>query len=199
MAEEVDLELEKKRRILELFDRLDEMSYYDLLAVPFDSDKKQVKAAYYKLAPEFHPDSYFRKNLGSFKPKIEAIFTRITLAHDVLTARQRRAEYDAYLDQSVRNRSIEDALAQAEQEARAVEEAIERAIRVETPPRRRWSPSRSDPCSRPSSGARSWRGSSRGRASRSSSRRATGTSRATSHRRRRPPTRWRRGGARRRR
>ncbi len=134
MAEEVDLELEKKRRILELFDRLDEMSYYDLLAVPFDSDKKQVKAAYYKLAPEFHPDSYFRKNLGSFKPKIEAIFTRITLAHDVLTARQRRAEYDAYLDQSVRNRSIEDALAQAEQEARAVEEAIERAIRVETPP-----------------------------------------------------------------
>ncbi|MFO0585980.1 MAG: DnaJ domain-containing protein [Polyangiaceae bacterium] len=134
LAEEVDLDLEKKRRILELYERLDEMSYYDLLGVPFDADKKQVKGAYYKLAPEFHPDSYFRKNLGSFKPKIEAIFTRITLAHDVLTARQRRAEYDAYLDQAVRNRSLEDALAQAEQEARAVEEQIERAVRATAPP-----------------------------------------------------------------
>ena len=134
LAEEVDLDLEKKRRILELYERLDEMSYYDLLGVPFDADKKQVKGAYYKLAPEFHPDSYFRKNLGSYKPKIEAIFTRITLAHDVLTARQRRAEYDAYLDQAVRNRSLEDALARSEQEARAVEEQIERAVRATAPP-----------------------------------------------------------------
>src|SRR5689334_21391286 len=88
LAEEVDLEPEKKRRILDLYARLDELSYYDLLGVGGDADKKVVKAAYYKLAPEFHPDSYFRKNLGSYKPKIEAIFTRVTLAHDVLTVRQ---------------------------------------------------------------------------------------------------------------
>ena len=128
LAEEVDLEPDKKRRILDLFAVLDELSYYELLGVPVEADKKVVKAAYYKLAPEFHPDSYFRKNLGSYKPKIEAIFTRVTLAHDVLTVRQRRAEYDAYLDQSMRNRSIEDALAHAEQEAIAVQEAIERAV-----------------------------------------------------------------------
>lgn len=133
LAEEVDLEPEKKRRILDLFATLDDLSYYDLLGVPIEADKKAVKAAYYKLAPEFHPDSYFRKNLGSYKPKIEAIFTRVTLAHDVLTVRQRRAEYDAYLDQSMRNRSIEDALAHAEQEAIAVQEAIERAVLAAPP------------------------------------------------------------------
>lgn len=133
LAEEVDLDLEKKRRILDLYGRLDLTSYYELLGVPFDADRKQIKAAYYKLAPEFHPDSYFRKNLGSFKPKIEAIFTRITLAHDVLTAKQRRAEYDAYLEQASQNRSIADALATAEQEARAVEEAIEESVRAAAP------------------------------------------------------------------
>lgn len=133
LAEEVDLELDKKRRILDLYARLDLTSYYDLLGVPFDADKKQIKAAYYKLAPEFHPDSYFRKNLGTYKPKIEAIFTRVTLAHDVLTAKQRRAEYDAYLEQTTQNRSIESALESAAEEARAVEEAIEQSARSSAP------------------------------------------------------------------
>mgnify|MGYP003338887439 CR=1 FL=1 len=54
-----------------------------------------MKKAYYVAAPEFHPDRYFGKNLGSFKAKMEAVFARITLAHDVLTARERRVEYDA--------------------------------------------------------------------------------------------------------
>jgi curved DNA-binding protein CbpA len=130
LSEEVDLDLEKKRRILDLFTRLDDLSYYELLGVPETGDKKQIKAAYYKLAPEFHPDSYFRKNLGSFKAKIEAIFTRLTLAHDVLTVKQRRAEYDEYMAQALANRSIADALAHAEQEARAVAEAIEQSARA---------------------------------------------------------------------
>jgi curved DNA-binding protein CbpA len=130
LSEEVDLELEKKRRILELYGRLEDVSYYELLGVQEAADKKQIKAAYYKLAPEFHPDSYFRKNLGSFKPKIEAIFTRLTLAHDVLTVKQRRAEYDAYLEQTVENRSIADAMARADHEARVVAEAIEQAARA---------------------------------------------------------------------
>jgi len=133
LAEEVDLDLDKKRRIIDLFSRLEDMSYYDLLGVPLDADKKQIKAAYYRLAPELHPDSYFRKNLGSFKAKIETLFTRITLAHDVLSAKQRRAEYDAYLDQSLLNRSMADALAYAEQEARAIEEQIEQRARATTP------------------------------------------------------------------
>lgn len=132
LSEEVDLDLEKKRRIFDLHERLDDLTYYELLGVPEASDKKQIKGAYYKLAPEFHPDSYFRKNLGSFKAKIELIFTRLTLAHDVLTAKQRRAEYDAYLEQTIENRSIADALAHADQEARAVAEAIEQTARVES-------------------------------------------------------------------
>lgn len=133
LAEDIDLELDRKRRILDLFARLDDVSYYELLGVPENADKKAIKGAYYKLAPEFHPDSYFRKNLGSFKAKIEAIFTRLTLAHDVLTARQRRAEYDAYLSQTLQNRSIADALAHADEEARAVAEAIEQSARAAAP------------------------------------------------------------------
>lgn len=106
LDEDVELTLERKQAILDLFHRLDELSYYEILGVPIAADKKDIKRAYYELAPEFHPDKYFRKRLGSFKPKIETIFARITLAHDVLTHKTRRAEYDTYLEQVLKNRAM---------------------------------------------------------------------------------------------
>lgn len=104
--EQVDLDHSKKKKIIELFDALEARTHYELLELPMDADKKRVKSAYYSIAPEFHPDKYFRKKLGPYKAKIEAIFARLTLAHDVLTSKQRRAEYDAYLEQLRRNRTM---------------------------------------------------------------------------------------------
>ncbi len=104
LDEIVEIDDDKKRRILDLFYRLDDLTYYEVLAVERDADKKKIKSAYYAIAPEFHPDRFFRKNLGAFKPKIEAIFNRVTIAHDILTAKDRRAEYDAYLAQTQKNR-----------------------------------------------------------------------------------------------
>jgi curved DNA-binding protein CbpA len=104
--DQTDLDHDKKRKILELFDTLEARTHYELLQLPTDADKKRVKSAYYAIAPEYHPDKYFRKRLGPYKAKIEAIFARFTLAHDVLTSKQRRAEYDSYLEQLRRNRTM---------------------------------------------------------------------------------------------
>lgn len=106
LDEDVELSLERKQLILDLFHRLDELSYYEILGIEIVADKKEVKRAYYELAPEFHPDKFFRKRLGGYKAKIETIFARLTLAHDVLTHRTRRVEYDTYLEQVLKNRSM---------------------------------------------------------------------------------------------
>jgi curved DNA-binding protein CbpA len=127
LDEEVELDLDKKRRILDLYYRLEDMTYYQLLGVDEQADKKQVKSAYYAIAPEFHPDKYFRKNLGSYKGKIEALFARVTLAHDVLTVKERRAEYDEYLQQTLRNRAMSAMLDQAPRDMAAVQAAVEEA------------------------------------------------------------------------
>lgn len=92
-----DLDFDEKTRILELYQRLDTLDHYGLLSVPRSADKRAIKRAYYEIAPSFHPDRYFRKNLGSFKPKMETIFGRLTLAHDTLTRKAERANYDARL------------------------------------------------------------------------------------------------------
>ena len=106
LNEDVELPLDRRQLILDLFYRLDELSYYELLGVAITADKKEIKRAYLELAPSFHPDKFFRKRLGSYKAKIETIFARLTLAHDVLTHRTRRPEYDAYLEQVLKNRSM---------------------------------------------------------------------------------------------
>lgn len=100
LHEDVELEPDRRRAVLELYYRIERISHYELLGLPRSADRKAIKRAYYELAPLYHPDSYFRRRLGSFKSKIEAIFTRLTLAHDVLTHRDRRAEYDLGLQES---------------------------------------------------------------------------------------------------
>ncbi|MFO0613704.1 MAG: DnaJ domain-containing protein [Polyangiaceae bacterium] len=114
LDEEADLDLVKKKQILDAYYRLDKLTLYELLGVHQLVDKKQIKAAYYQLAPEYHPDKFFRRNLGTFRPKIEAIFAKLTLAHDTLSSKQRRAEYDEYLLQQP-ERHVAAPVAQATQ------------------------------------------------------------------------------------
>jgi curved DNA-binding protein CbpA len=97
LDEPVEIDADKKRRILDLYYRLEDLTHYQVLEVDEQADKKRIKSAYYAMAPAFHPDRFFRKNIGSYKAKIEAVFNRVTIAHDVLTAKDRRAEYDAHL------------------------------------------------------------------------------------------------------
>lgn len=107
MSEDVDLDPNHRLRILDLEKRLGELHHYALLGVTRDANKKAIKRAYYELAALFHPDRFFRKKLGTFKAKMEAIFTRITEAHDVLTDEERRAEYDGYIGEVDAGRDVD--------------------------------------------------------------------------------------------
>ncbi len=108
--EVVDLEPDRRRKVLELFARLSELDYYGLLGIVEGADKKEIKRAYYALAPNYHPDKFYGKKLGSFKAKMEAIFGQLTFAYETLTSVERRAEYDAYLATQKQTRSMEELL-----------------------------------------------------------------------------------------
>ncbi len=110
LDEDCDLELARKRTILDLYYRLEQLDHYALLDLPTNAEKKEVKAAYFKYVGIFHPDKYFGKNLGSFRPKLEKVFARLTEAHDTLTRKKTRHEYDEYLAKRRRNRALERAL-----------------------------------------------------------------------------------------
>ncbi len=62
--------------------------YYEILNVPRDASLEEIKAAYRRLAREYHPD--VRKD----DPHAEERFKEINEAYQVLSDPQKRAEYD---------------------------------------------------------------------------------------------------------
>jgi curved DNA-binding protein CbpA len=107
LDEAVDIDLERRRRILDLYYRLDQLNHYQLFAVDPTVDKKAIKSAYFEIVNVFHPDRYFGKNVGSFKPKLERVFARLTQSYDVLSRAASRAEYDAYLRAQSKTRAFD--------------------------------------------------------------------------------------------
>ena len=84
------------------------MDHYRVLNVGYEADKKAIKSAYFEVVANFHPDRYFGKNLGSYKQKLESIFKRITEAHDTLTRKEPRAEYDKYLESQRATQALDE-------------------------------------------------------------------------------------------
>lgn len=95
--EKVDIAQETRRRIVDAHEAMGELNLYELLGVERTADKRRIRDAYFALSKLFHPDAYFGKNLGSFKPKMEAVFKRLTSAYEILGKPKKRAEYDQYL------------------------------------------------------------------------------------------------------
>jgi hypothetical protein len=71
---------ELKARIVRLHRRLRQVPPHELLGVAVDADAVTVKRAFALACKELHPDRYFGKDLGAFKPKLAAIFARLTEA-----------------------------------------------------------------------------------------------------------------------
>ena len=66
--EDVDIPPERRVYIATTYERLASISDHELLGVPPGADKKTIKRAYFQLAGLVHPDRYFGKRLGRYKP-----------------------------------------------------------------------------------------------------------------------------------
>jgi DnaJ domain len=125
LDEENDLSRERRKQVLDLYYRLSDIDYYTLLGVKQGADKKEIRSAYFALSKAFHPDSMFRKELGSYKAKMTAVFQALTEAYEALGKKKTRDEYDAYLRST---RSVQEA-----ERALATDEVAQAAAAVEVP------------------------------------------------------------------
>ncbi len=87
----LDIDVELQERILS-FDRQLDRPYHDLLGVAADADSKTIKRAYFKLSKDFHPDRYFRREIGAYAERLDRIFKKLALAYELLMDPTTRAE-----------------------------------------------------------------------------------------------------------
>jgi len=107
LEEAVDIDPARRRRILDVYYRLDQLTHYQLFGVDPSVEKKAIKRAYFEIVNVFHPDRYFGKNVGTFKTKLEKVFSRLTESYDVLSRPASRAEYDNYLRAQSKTRAFD--------------------------------------------------------------------------------------------
>ena len=84
----LDLSLEMQYFTEYLHQNLASLSPYDLLGLTEGQcTKADVRQAYLLRTKQFHPDRYFRKNIGPFAPRIAAIFKAVTGAFTTLQSK----------------------------------------------------------------------------------------------------------------
>jgi len=72
-------------------------SLYELFGIPDGADARSVKREYRQLAMKFHPDKFFRKEIGGYRPRIDDCWKQIQEAYEKLTDLATKAVYDADL------------------------------------------------------------------------------------------------------
>ena len=72
---------------------MDELNYYEILQIPQESTKSEIKKSYHHLAKQYHPDKNKTKDA-------EIKFKEINNAYKVLSDDLKRKKYDEELLQS---------------------------------------------------------------------------------------------------
>jgi DNA-binding response OmpR family regulator len=90
------------RQIDELFDRMDTLSYYQLLDVPFESDRATIQGAFHQRSLLYHPDRHGRlkSEIPHAFEKVNTIYKRLSEAYRVLGNASQRHEYNVGLRRS---------------------------------------------------------------------------------------------------
>ena len=149
LVEDVEIDGRLQEKIIEAFHRSDKLNHYELLGVAIDADRAEIRKAYFALSKTFHPDAYYGKRLGSFKPKMEVVFRKVTDAYEAVGRTKKREAYDRYLKQSIAVSAAEKQMDRVEERAQAMSKALTRAPVAErqaqpvaaTAPARDWQPS----------------------------------------------------------
>jgi len=122
-----------QRELDELEVKGDRLTHYELLSVTADADGAAVRRAYLEKSKRFHPDAWYRRDLGPYGPLLSKWFQRLATAYQVLSDEESRGEYDrdhrGELSQSDRA-ALERRKLTVQEEERRSRERRERMLRT---------------------------------------------------------------------
>lgn len=85
--------------VRQLYGKLDQLSYYDLLGVSSGTSPADIRTAFYRLAGDLHPDRYHTMADRELKERLETIYSRICEGYRVLITPEKRATYARVLNE----------------------------------------------------------------------------------------------------
>lgn len=90
-----DLDEKRAIEILKFVARVEAAeNLYQVFEIPIGADVKSVKRQYRQLAMVFHPDKFFRKEIGGYREKIDVAWTHVQEGYELLNDPARKEAYD---------------------------------------------------------------------------------------------------------
>ena len=102
-----------RAEILQRLEQIDALNHYALLGVEPDAGAGAIRKAYFAAAKRYHPDTLARLQLEDITEQAAKVFARMAEANEVLSDKNKRAEYDASRDSDEPDIDVEK-LARAE-------------------------------------------------------------------------------------
>ena len=98
--ESLDLDVDLQSQILHFEATLGHATYHEILGIERGADNKQIKRAYFKLSKLYHPDRYFRRNIGDHATRLDRIFKHVMEAYELLSDPATRTEIERSMSQA---------------------------------------------------------------------------------------------------
>lgn len=129
----IAIPIEVQRRLLAVRDNLRRIGHFELLGLEPTDDPRALRRAYHAASREFHPDSFYGKDIGQYRQVLDDLFRRARASFEVLSDASRRralvevheaslADQRADVESEQRQRAEQE---RAEEEARAARAARE--------------------------------------------------------------------------
>jgi DnaJ-class molecular chaperone len=99
----------------QLYGKLDQLSYYDLLGVSSGTSQADIRTAFYRMSGDLHPDSYHTLADRELKERLETIYARMCEAYRVLTTPEKRTAYARLLSEGKKRLTSTDRESKAPQ------------------------------------------------------------------------------------
>jgi curved DNA-binding protein CbpA len=127
--------IDDQRRFLALDERAETLTPFEVLGLHPTDDDKEIKRAWFEASRVLHPDAYFGRDLGTFRPILARLFARAKQAYAELRRADVRRPYVEQMEQDRRDLDAKEAARlEAERQQQAAQEqaqAEERRQRIE--------------------------------------------------------------------
>jgi hypothetical protein len=97
LRDDLDLDRDEQRRLLELWSRRDQVGHFERLGLAPTGDAAAIRRAYLETCRRLHPDRYYGKRIGPFAAILVELFDRARASAEFLADPRRRARYLAAL------------------------------------------------------------------------------------------------------
>jgi DnaJ-class molecular chaperone len=99
----------------QIYGKLDQLSYYDLLGVSSGTPSADIRTAFFRMSDDLHPDRYHMMVDRELKERLETIYARICEAYRVLTTPEKRTVYARLLSEGKKRLTSTDRESRAPQ------------------------------------------------------------------------------------